>query len=132
MDEKGLEKFRTAKYGTYIVKHFYLYDQRVGVSVSVTQLPVAHTATSTPLLKDLHNHITPHYAARWRVIGTLLGLPKGTLDIIKYDNRDKARPCCDAVLEEWLEVDPSASWNKLLSVIQSPAVSSDQATEKGD
>ena len=101
-------------------------------SVSDTQLPVTHTATSTPLLKDLHNHITPHYAARWRVIGTLLGLPKGTLDIIKYDNRDKARPCCDAVLEEWLEVDPSASWNKLLSVIQSPAVSSDQATEKGD
>jgi len=66
------------------------------------------------------------------VIGTLLGLPSGTLDIIKYDNCDKARPCCDAVLEEWLEVDPSASWNKLLSVIQSPAVSSDQAVEKGD
>ena len=66
------------------------------------------------------------------MIGTLLGLPSGTLDIIKYDNHDKARPCCDAVLEEWLEVDPSASWNKLLSVIQSPAVSSDQAAEKSD
>ena len=89
------------------------------------------TATSTPQLKDLHNHITPHYAARWRVIGALLGLSSGTLDIIKYDN-DKARPCCDAMLEEWLEVDPSATWNKLLSVIQSPAVSSDQTTEKGD
>ena len=65
-------------------------------------------------------------------MGALLGLPSGTLDIIKYDNHDKARPCCDAVLEEWLEVDPSASWNKLLSVIQSPAVSSDLAAEKGD
>jgi len=90
------------------------------------------TATSTPLLKDLHNHITPHYAAHWRVIGTLLGLPKGTLDIIKYDNKDKAEPCCDAVLEEWLEVDPSASWEKLFKVIESPAVSSDQASDKGD
>ena len=90
------------------------------------------TATSSPLLKDLHNHITPHYAARWRVIGTLLCLPKGRLDIIEHDNYHKAEPCCDAVLEEWLEVDPSASWNKLLSVIQSPSVSSDQATEKGD
>ena len=89
-------------------------------------------ATSTPLLKDLHNHITPHYAARWRVIGMLLGLPNGTLDIIKYDNRDKAEPCCDAVLEEWLEVDPSASWGKLLEVIVSPAVSSDQAPDEGD
>ena len=65
------------------------------------------------------------------MIGTLLGLPKGTLDIIKYDNRDKARPCCDAVLEEWLEVDPSASWEKLLEVLESPAVSSDQVPDKG-
>ena len=90
------------------------------------------TAPSAPLLKDLHNHITPHYAARWRVIGILLGLPSGTLDIIKYDNCDKARPCCDAVLKEWLEVDPSANWQKLLEVIESPAVSSDQAPDKGD
>ena len=89
------------------------------------------TATSTPLLKDLHNHITPHYAARWRVIGTLLGLPKGRLDIIEHDNYHKAEPCCDAVLGEWLEVDPSASWEKLLEAIESPAVSSDQAPDKG-
>ena len=66
------------------------------------------------------------------MIGTLLGLPSGTLEIIKYDNRDKARPCCDAVLEEWLEVDSTASWEKLLMVIESPAVSSDQASDKGD
>ena len=39
--------------------------------------------SSIPLLKDLHNHITPDYAAHWRVIRTLLGLPSGTLDIIK-------------------------------------------------
>ena len=66
------------------------------------------------------------------MIGTLLGLPIGTLDIINYDNHDKARPCCDAVLEEWLEVDPYASWKKLLEVIESPAVSSDLAPDKGD
>ena len=40
-------------------------------------------ATRTPLLKDLHYHITPHYAVHWRAIGTLLDLPSGTLDIIK-------------------------------------------------
>ena len=90
------------------------------------------TAASTPLLKDLYNHVTPHYAARWRVIGKLLGLPKGRLDIIKNDNHNKAEPCCDAVLEEWLEVDPSASWEKLLEVIESPTVSNDQAPDKGD
>ena len=60
------------------------------------------------------------------MIGALLGLPSGTLDIIKYDNHDEARPCCDAVLEVWLEVDSSASWEKVFKVIESPAVSSDQ------
>jgi len=93
---------------------------------------IHYTATSVPQLKELHNHITPLYAAHWRVIGTQLGLPTGRLDIIEHDNYHKAELCCNAVLEEWLEVDPSASWNKLLSVIQSPAVSSNQAVEKGD
>ena len=59
----------------------------------------------TPLLKDLHNSITPVYAARWRVIGALLGLPSGTLDIIKYDNHDRAEDCCDAMLQKWLDED---------------------------
>ena len=66
------------------------------------------------------------------MIGTLLGLPKGRLDIIEHDNYHKARPCYDAVLGEWLEVDPFASWEKLLEVIESLAVSNDQAPHKGD
>ncbi|XP_065888438.1 protein NLRC3-like [Dysidea avara] len=88
-------------------------------------------SSSNPLLKDLQNHITPHYAAQWRVIGTQLGLPSGTLDIIEYNNRDKAEFCCNAMLKKWLEVDPSASWEKLFEVIESPAVlCSDQAPDK--
>ena len=35
--------------------------------------------------------------------------------------------CCDGMLEEWLEVDPSASWEKLLKVIKS--LSSDHKGE---
>ena len=66
------------------------------------------------------------------MIGALLGLPSGTLDIIDHDNYHKAVSCCNAMFKRWLEVDPSASWNKLLSVIQSPAMSSDQAAETGD
>ncbi|XP_065918941.1 protein NLRC5-like [Dysidea avara] len=98
---KGLEQFRTAEY-----------------------------ATSTPLLKDLYQYITPDYAADWKVIGTLLGLPSGELKSIEAGYPTNVKWCCNQMLEKWLEVEPSASWNKLLSVIQSPAVSSDQATEK--
>ena len=89
-----------------------------------------NAAINTPLLKDLHNYITPNYAAHWRVIGALLGLSSGTLDIIKYDNHDKAESSCDAMLEKWLEVDPSASWENLLKVIESPAVSHDSSSDK--
>ena len=35
----------------------------------------------TPLLKELYLHITPQYAADWKVIGTLLGLPTATLTV---------------------------------------------------
>jgi len=79
--------------------------------------------TSVPSLKDLYNHITLQYATDWRVIGTLLGLPSGALDIIENDNMCKAASCCNNMLKRWLEVDETASWEKLFAVIESPAVS---------
>ena len=85
---------------------------------------------TTPSLRDLQHHFTPQYAAQWRVIGTQLGLPSGRLDIIEHDNCDKAIPCCNAMLRKWLQVDITASWGKLFTVIESPAVSS--APDKGD
>ena len=85
------------------------------------------TVNTTPLLKDLYQHITPQYAADWIVIGTLLGLPSGTLDIIEYDHMHKASPCCNAMLRKWLEMDITASWRKLFTVIESPAVSCTQS-----
>ena len=47
---------------------------------------------STPQLKNLQNHVTPNYAAHWRVIGTQLGLPSGTLDIIEQDHVYRSVP----------------------------------------
>ena len=90
--------------------------------------PIVNT---TPLLKDLHHYITPQYAVQCRVIGTQLGLPTGTLDVIEHDNHYKARECCNAMLKEWLQVDTTASWRKLFTVIESPAVSY-SAPDKGD
>ena len=86
---------------------------------------------TTPLLKDLYQHITPQYAADWKVIGTLLGLPSATIDIIERDNHYKARECCNAMWIEWLKVDTAASWRKLFTVIESPAVSW-SVPDKGD
>ena len=86
---------------------------------------------TAPSLKDLYQYITPRYAADWKVIGTLLGLPSATIEVIEHDNHHKAAKCCNAMLNKWLQVDTTASWGKLFTVIESPAVSC-SAPDKGD
>ena len=81
---------------------------------------------TTPLLKDLYQHITPQYAADWKVIGTLLGLPNGELNAIEAGYATNVKWCCNQMLQKWLEMDTTASWGKLLTVIESPAVSCTQ------
>ena len=88
--------------------------------------------TTKPTLTDLYKNITPQYALKWKVIGTLLGVASEKLDIIEHDNRDKAEPCYNDMLKWWLRVDPTASWGKLFTVVESPAVSSGEAVDKGD
>ena len=83
-----------------------------------------------PLRRDLYNYITPRYATQWKVIGTLLDLPSETLNIIERNHMFQVDLCCNAMLGKWLELDTSASWGKLFTVIESPAVTSklDQST----
>ena len=90
------------------------------------------TVILTPKLTDLYEHITPQYAADWEVIGTLLGLPSGELKAIEAGFPTNVKWCCNQMLEKWLEVDPIASWGKLFTVIESPALSGGQAVDKGD
>ena len=66
------------------------------------------------------------------MIGTLLDLPREELKIIEHDNYHKAVQCCNAMLDRWLEVDPSATWKKMLEAIELLSVSSDQAFHKLD
>ena len=86
---------------------------------------------TTPLLKDLYQHITPQYAADWEVIGTLLGLPSGELKAIEAGWPANVKWCCNQMLKKWLEMDTTASWGQLFTVIESPAVSC-SAPDKGD
>ena len=74
------------------------------------------------MLKDLYQYITPKYATKWKVIGTLLNIPSEQLDIIEHDCMFRAEACCNDMLKNWLQVDVTATWKKLLGVIKSPAV----------
>lgn len=88
--------------------------------------------TTVPLLKDLSELVTPKYAIHWKLIGTQLKLPSYTLDIIEYDNVYKAIPCCNDMFSQWLKLDTSASWKTLFSVIESEAMYTARALNKGE
>jgi len=50
---------------------------------------------------------------------------------IREDNPHSVKDCCNDMLAEWLRVDPTASWGKVFTAIESPAVSGDINTDKG-
>ena len=85
---------------------------------------------TTPLLKDLFQYITPQYAAEWEVVGTLLDIPSGELRAIELGYPTNIKWCCNQMLKRWLEMDSTATWEKLFAVIESPAVS--YTPERGD
>ena len=107
-----LEDFKTEDLGMIASIFFY------------NSLHLLFAVNTTPLLKDLYKYITPEYASRWRVLGTSLSLPTGELNAIEAGYPTNIKWCCDKMLEKWLEVDPTASWRKMFTVIESPAISS--------
>ena len=79
---------------------------------------------SVPLLKDLYTHITPFYAADWEIIGTLLGISSGELRTIEAGYPTNTKRCCNKMFEQWLEMDLTATWEKVFAAIDSPAICS--------
>ena len=75
-----------------------------------------------PLLTELYDFVTPNYAASWKEIGSQLGIQNGILHSIEINSFTDVGKCCDEMFEEWLNADPTASWGKLIKVIDSPAV----------
>ena len=57
------------------------------------------------------------------MIGTLLGIPNEELNIIEGGYPTNLKWCCNRMLEKWLEIDTTASFEKLSAAIHSPAMS---------
>ena len=79
---------------------------------------------------DLYLHFIPRYAGHWREIGALLGLSRYVLDTIEHDYGPRTIPCFNAMLNKWLQIDATASWRKLFTVTESPAMAG-RAPDKG-
>ena len=70
-----------------------------------------------PELRDVYRYVVPEYAHKWRYLGALLNFKQAELDIIFSNFRNDAEECCRSLLSRWLEKNPVASWNVLLSAI---------------
>ena len=57
------------------------------------------------------------------MIGTLLGIPNEELKIIEASYPTNLKWCCNQMLAKWIEIDPTASFEKLFAAIHSSAVS---------
>lgn len=55
-------------------------------------------------------------------IGIELGLSHAKLKIIAVDHSQRCEDCCNQMLAEWLQIDPTASWKKLFDAVESPTV----------
>ena len=92
------------------------------------------TVTTKPKLPDLCEYFVPRYAIKWKDIGRLLGVPEEELDIIGNDNQYKAKPCCVEMLKWWLRSKTegkAASWGRLFTAVESPAVSTVSSSQEG-
>ena len=75
-----------------------------------------------PLLKQLKILGTPYYAANWKEIGLQLCIAQGILQTIEINFQTDIETWCFEMLTEWLDADVTGSWDKLIQVVYSPAV----------
>ena len=87
---------------------FYLY---------IPAYQLYYTGNSRPTHEELYEKVTPSYAAHWMRIGVFLGIHYPILEIIESDCLGNCQKCCDTMLAKWLDVDNTASWEKLIHSI---------------
>lgn len=75
-----------------------------------------------PLLKDLHNHVVPKIADRWRDVGVQLLDPalvdERALEVIAANHPHSIEERCKSMFEKWLSTQEQASWTHLIESIK--------------
>jgi len=72
-----------------------------------------------PEIKDLTNAFYHTVADKWKVIGVLLEIPKGTLLSIADEHHRDPHSCLVEMLETWLKrVHPTPTWAAIIEAIE--------------
>ena len=76
-------------------------------------------ATSKPQLKDLMEALYNNVADKWKIIGVLIEIPKGTLAGIAEKWQHDPHKCLVDMLEIWLEqIHPPSSWAAIIESVE--------------
>ena len=88
----------------------------------MTQNYNIYVGSDRPEISELHKHVKKEVSTRWYDLGVqLLGHDRehvNQLKIIKYNNPSDSEKCCVELFEYWLQVDTTASWNKLITALR--------------
>ena len=72
-----------------------------------------------PQLRDLMDALYHKVADKWKMIGVLIEIPKGTLAAIAERCQHDPHRCLMEMLEVWLErVYPAASWTTMVEAVE--------------
>lgn len=77
---------------------------------------------SKPTHKELACHVIPYCATQWKILGDILGIPCHKIASISKNCHHIVEDCCRELLHTWLQKDAEASWNTLLSALNSPTI----------
>ena len=80
-----------------------------------------------PKTKDIHDHVVLNWAPKWRQLGTLLNIDQHLMDIIEHDHPNDCESCCSKMFSEWLDGNPIASWEDIITAVDN--LSSDSMYE---
>lgn len=75
------------------------------------------TGTDKPTLKLLNDYVRETVSPQWYYLGQAL-LEQNKLNVIKANHPNDVKKCCTEMLQCWLEVDTTASWNKLIEALE--------------
>ena len=75
--------------------------------------------SNKPTLKEIIDYnIRDEVAVDWYDLGVQLQLDTCKLDIISVNHSGNTEICCNKIFNKWLEVDTTASWNKLMEALR--------------
>ena len=96
---------------------------------------ISHLSSGSgkPEISELHKHIVPKYAARWRDLGVQLKIPEHHLNTIAVDNTNHpfySEQCCKGMLQKWMEITLNPTWIMLQMAIGCLSDLSDEGTPR--